>query len=245
MRVERLSALLRDHPDQELVAHIVRGFTHGFDLGFKGALRDPETRPRNLASSRVHRDKLADTIRREVERGHTVGPFSSPPFAITHCSPIGAEPKPDGTVRIIFDLSSPRGSAVNEHISKEEYSCSYANFDDAVRIVTDLGRGASMGKLDIRHAFRLCPVRRELWPLLCYWWEGGYYVDTVLPFGGRSSPALFNDFADVLAWIFGVVGGFHRSSIIWMIISVLGIPRNPAVPTSTWLLLSVNFWGYR
>ena len=205
--VSHLAFALRGHPDRQLVAYLLRGFTHGFDLGFRGVFTEPDSRPRNLASARPHRELLDAAIRTEVERGHTAGPFSVPPFSITHCSPIGAVPKPDGSIRVIFDLSSPRGNAVNEHISQEEYSCSYASLDEAVRLVASHGVGAFMGKLDIRHAFRLCPVRRELWPLLCFQWEGGFYVDMVLPFGGRSSPAIFNDFADALAWIFMFFGG--------------------------------------
>ena len=68
-------------------------------------------------------------------------------------------------------------------------------------MVKQQGIGAYMAKVDIRHAFRLCPVRVSDWPLLCYVWKGKYYVDTRLPFGGRSSPAIFNTFADVLNWI--------------------------------------------
>ena len=38
--------------------------------------------------------------------------------------------------------------------------------------------------------------------MLCYRWDGGYFVDTRLPFGGRSSPYIFNTLADALCWIF-------------------------------------------
>ena len=37
--------------------------------------------------------------------------------------------------------------------------------------------------------------------LLCFQWENMYFVDTHLPFGCRTSPAIFNTFADALAWI--------------------------------------------
>ena len=215
IRVGNLVWALQGHPDRELVSYLLRGFHHGFDLGVKGVIPVFDTRPKNLKSASEHKDLLGEAIRTEVARGHTAGPFSAPPFSHTHCSPIGAVPKPDGSVRIIFDLSSPRGSSVNERISQDEYSCNYCNFDEAVGLVFRCGRGAFMGKLDVRHAFRLCPVRRELWPLLCFQWEGGFYVDMVLPFGGRSSPAT-NDFADALAWIFAHAGGVAALFIILM-----------------------------
>lgn len=68
-------------------------------------------------------------------------------------------------------------------------------------MVKDLGRGCFMAKIDIKHAFRLCPVHPDDWPLLGYKWLGKYFFDVRLPFGSRSSPFIFNTFADSLAWI--------------------------------------------
>ena len=121
-------------------------------------------------------------------------------------------PKPDGSTRLILDLSSPRGSSINDGIPKEPFSVKYAKFDDAVAMVA-LMPHAYMGKIDIRHAFRLCPVHPDDWPLLVYCWDGRYYVDIVLPFGGRSSPFIFNSLADAFMWIattsYKVTGALH------------------------------------
>ena len=135
-----------------------------------------------------------------------------PPLTPFHCSPLGAVPKKDGTFRIILDLSSPRRQSVNEGISKERFSVRYSSFDDAVSLVRSLGASTFMAKLDIKHAFRLCPVRPDQWSLLVYCWEDQYFVDTRLPFGSRSSPFIFIAFADLLLWILVTVGGI--SSII-------------------------------
>ena len=124
-----------------------------------------------------------------------------------HCSPLGAVPKKDGSYRLILDLSSPRGCSVNEGISREQYSVRYSSFDDAVDMVRQLGPSSYMAKLDIKHAFRLCPVRSSQWGLLGYCWQGQFFLDTRLPFGSRSSPFLFNNFADLLLWILVAVGG--------------------------------------
>jgi len=58
-----------------------------------------------------------------------------------------------------------------------------------------------MGKLDLKNAFRIMPVCREDWHLLAIHWEGRWYLDNFLPFGLRSSPALFNQLAEALVWI--------------------------------------------
>ena len=87
-------------------------------------------------------------------------------------------------------------------------------------MVKSLGRSAPITKLDIKHAFRLCPVRPADWHLLSIkhafrlcpvrpadWhllgtsWEGLYFMELKLPFELRSSVYIFNSFADALEWI--------------------------------------------
>ena len=55
---------------------------------------------------------------------------------------------------------------MNEGIPREEFSVRYSSFDEAVVLVRSFGKGAFMAKLDIKHAFRLCPVRVDQWSLL-------------------------------------------------------------------------------
>ena len=58
-----------------------------------------------------------------------------------------------------------------------------------------------MAKLDIKSAFRLCPVRPEDWHLLGFSFCDLYFVDLCLPFGLRSSVNRFTRLADTLIWI--------------------------------------------
>ena len=168
IKVDVLEKYLEKYPCQGTREYLVSGFRYGFDIGFRGSFDDPNSRPRNLLSARKNVDQVTEAIAKELSRGHTSGPFPYPPFPHTHCSPIGFAPKPDGSVRLILDLSSPRGQSVNDGISKEEFTCKYSKFDDAVSIILHLGKGAWMGKIDIKHAFRICPVDPEQWPLLCF-----------------------------------------------------------------------------
>ena len=206
INVEVLERYLSEFPCPGTREYLVNGFRHGFDIGFRGNFSDPNARPRNLKSARDNFAKVTEAVVKELNRGHTSGPFPFPPFPHTHCSPIGAAPKPDGSARLILDLSSPRGESVNDGISREEFRCKYSKFDDAVSIVLHLGQGAVLGKIDIKHAFRICPVDPEQWHLLCFRWLDQFFTDTRLPFGSRSSPFIFNTFAMALAWIVLNVG---------------------------------------
>ena len=205
VNIDLLTALLRGHPDQSLVSFLIHGFSYGFSIGYNGPLT--EGQERNLLSARNNPLAVGEAIRKELSRGHTSGPFDSHPLAHFHCSPLGAVPKKDGSHRIILDLSSPRGSAINEGILPECYTVKYSSFDDAAALVARLGSSSYMSKLDIKHAFRLCPVQPSDWSYLGFCWERRYYFDTRLPFGSRSSPFIFNQFAEALMWILVTVYG--------------------------------------
>lgn len=207
INIEVLGQLLHHHPDQETVSYVLSGFRHGFDIGYVGVASN--TRPRNLLSADQNPMAVTEAIARELVRGHTSGPFLEPPFEQFHCSPLGAVPKKDGTHRIILDLSSPKGDSINDGISPTAYSVHYSSFDDAVSMVRSVGTSAFLAKLDIKHAFRLCPVRPDQWHLLGFSWNQGFFFDTRLPFGSRSSPFIFNTFADLLWWILVHIGGIQ------------------------------------
>ena len=127
----RLSA---PRPDRRaLVSYLWSGFTFGFALGYQGPVTP--ARPRNLLSARSRRSAVTAAVALEVSRGHTAGPFVRPPFRLFHCSPLGAAVKSDGSVRLVLDLSSPRGASVNSGISREEFAVRYTSVDAAVAIL--------------------------------------------------------------------------------------------------------------
>ena len=117
--------------------YILHGLVHGFDLGFHGNIN--QQLRNNNKSARVHQLQVTMAIRREVARGHTAGPFDSPPFAQNHISPLGAAPKQDGTCRLVLDLSQPKGESINDHIDKAEFPCTYMHFDQATEMIIRVG----------------------------------------------------------------------------------------------------------
>ena len=201
--------LLLDYPDQDLACRLLKGFTSGFSIGVEGEVGPGSFK--NNASALIRSRAVSAAIARELLAGTLHGPFSSPPFPKWHCSPVTAVDKLDGSVRLILDMSSPKGDALNEYIDKDRFACHYSLFDNAVHMVREVGHGCFLAKLDVKNAFRLCPVKMEEWPLLCFKWSGKFYYYVALPFGSRSSPAIFNAFADVLCWLFQ-----HKGGIKWV-----------------------------
>ena len=227
----------------DIVEFLLDGFSHGFRVGYQGS--PPHGFLRNNLSADSNSDAVSASILKELQRGHTAGPFLTPPFHNLHCSPLGSAPKKDGSLRIILDLSSPSGSSVNDGISPEMCHVRYSSFDEAVGMVRAFGTGCYMAKIDIRHAFRLCPVHPDDWPLLGYHWLGKYFVDVCLPFGSRSSPCIFNAFADSLQWIlvtkfalaalthylddfflcaFSLSDGLYKMELVQTVFNLVGVP---------------------
>ena len=84
-------------------------------------------------------------------------------------SPIGLVPKKvKGQFRMIQHLSYPFGNSVNDGIPKDQSSVHYANVDDAVGIIKNLGKGCVMLKTDVRNAFRIIPVHPQDYKLLVF-----------------------------------------------------------------------------
>ena len=82
--------------------YVLDGLRAGFDIGFLGS--SVATHPKNLRSAKQFEHLLSEAVAKEVQRGHTAGPFPEPPFGTTHVSPIGAVEKDDRTCRLVVDL---------------------------------------------------------------------------------------------------------------------------------------------
>ena len=95
-----------------------------------------------------------------------------------------------------------------------------------------------MAKFDIEHTYRLIPVHPDDHWLLGMQFEDATYVDTVLPFGLRSAPKLFNAVADTLEWICrrrGIQHMLHYLDDFFLI----GAPHSPECIKSMNILRSV------
>ena len=87
---------------------------------------------------------------------------------------------------------------MNDEIEPEICTIRYTSVDVAGKRLLVLGRGSMMAKFDVHGAFRTVPVHpRDRW-LLGMCWEAKTYIDTVLPFGLRSAPVIYNAFEEAL-----------------------------------------------
>ena len=201
VRLSNWRDTLISHPDQQFSAYIFNGLSEGFRIGFDRSV-SLQTTTRNHPSAMVNPHVVQDRIQAEVVLGRVVGPIDRSLCPLVQSSPIGLVPK-KGQIdqwRMIVDLSFPPGHSVNDGISKDLCSLSYASLDDAVDRILALGRRSELVKIDLKEAYRVIPIHPHDIRLLAVSWEGHTYVDRALPFGLRSAPKIFSAFADMVAW---------------------------------------------
>eukprot|EP00794_Sanderia_malayensis_P011472 gene11472-12668_t len=130
------------------------------------------------------------------------GPFTNQPLDNFRTSLIGVVPKKDSSKpRIVTDLSSPKGLSINDFIDDNQSAVSFSSFDTAAQLIASLGRGSQMVKLDVKSAFRLCPVHPADWNLLGFRFLNYFFVDLFLPMGLRSSTKRFTKLSNTIVWI--------------------------------------------
>ena len=146
---------------------------------------------------------ISEALAKETSASRLFGPLNPKDFPFVHTSSLGAVPKKHSINkwRLILDLSHPNGHSVNDGISRSLCSLSYTKVDHTVQKILSSGQGTLLAKIDIENAFRNVPVHTDDRHLLGLVWDGKLYIDTVLPFGLRSAPKIFNAIADGLQWI--------------------------------------------
>ena len=186
--------------DSSLAEYLTSGFENGFSLCSDAPRVNLICK--NLKSAIENPMIVSEKISKEISAGRVAGPFAEPPFENFRTSPIGLVPKKEpGEFRMIHHLSYPPHESVNDYIDPDLCSVQYTKFDAAVKMIQKLGKGALLGKADIRSAFRLIPMSEQDFPLLGFTHEGLYFFDKMLPFGASISCSVFEKFATALQWI--------------------------------------------
>ena len=202
MRLDVWQSYLSSHPDKNFVEYLLRGIKDGFRIGFRAAAVQLKSRKANMLSVFDHPQVVTEYIKEEVQ-ANTMHRVENALAKNVHCSPFGVIPKKNkpNKWRLILDLSSPDGQSVNDGIDKDLASLTYISVDDVVAVIRRAGKGALLGKMDIKQAYRNVPVSAKDRHLLGMQWDGQVFIDGVLPFGLRSAPLIFTAIADALQWV--------------------------------------------
>lgn len=182
---------------------------HSFTEGFHTSLITlPLTthKCRNIQSAAIDTQAIDYLLQSEVDKAFIIGPFAQSPFPVWRVSPIGlVNGKFSNKLRLVYDLSAPHSShipSLNSLIPSKEFSLKYASVDLANQTIIGIVPVTWLSKADISDAFKLLPIKPSLWRWHGIKWRESYYFATKLTFGSKSSPWLFNIFAQALTCIF-------------------------------------------
>jgi hypothetical protein len=183
------------------IQRLLDGIREGMRIGYTGS-REGHIHQDNHPSAAEPQAKavLDAEVLEELQKRRMIGPFDprQPPFPFSRTSPLAVVPKADGGWRTIDDLSFGP-AAINSAIIPELATVAYESFRKALNMVRSLGRRCLLAKIDWKSAFRQIAVHREDWPCLGLLWRGKLFFRVVLPFGIRSAPHIFSEFAAAFA----------------------------------------------
>ena len=183
---------LKSDPDKD---YILQGVSLGFDI-LEGKSPEFSADSVNYKSATVtSRSKAEKQIKQEIRAGNYVPVLSKPQVV----SSIGAIPKNNGSVRLIHDLSRPKGG-VNAFVDNS--SVSYKTVDQATELIK---RGAYLCKVDLKSAYRSIPINPKNYKFMGLSWlfddscKRSFFVDTKLPFGSRKACYIFTRLSNAIA----------------------------------------------
>ena len=201
-------------PDKKLLETICKDIRSGAVIGCKGPFRNP-SRATNAPSALENGEKVTDAIADWVKKGFAFGPVhednvpSSAKF-----SGIMTRPKPSGAVRIIINLSSPKGSSVNEGINPEDFPTKMSSTTIWLRALNKAGKNCFITKCDWSDAYKHVPTCLEDSNLQWFSWLGMCFKELCLVFGGCSSAGIFDRLAKLVLFIVLKRSGFDKDLVV-------------------------------
>jgi len=171
---------------------------NGANIGCKGNFRSASSST-NAPSAYQYGAEVSDAIAAWVDKGFAYGPVTRdqvPPDA--KINGIMVRPKPNGSARIILNLSAPKGNSVNEGIDKDEFPATMSSTEAWLKALYRAGRNCWICKTDWSDAYKHFAVRHEDTDLQWFSWGGKYFKELNLIFGSSSSAGIFDDGAKVI-----------------------------------------------
>jgi hypothetical protein len=177
---------------------VVKYIQDGANIGCKGEARQP-SKSSNAASAYEYGPQVTDAVVEWVQKGYAYGPVDAGEVpAAAKISGIMVRPKPNGSVRVILNLSAPKGRSVNDGIDKEEFPAKMSSTGAWLRVLENAGRGCLIMKIDWAAAYKHICVRLEDLDLQWFCWAGKYFKELCLIFGSASSAGIFDDVAKLV-----------------------------------------------
>jgi len=184
--------------DSARLDRVILRLQDGANIGCTGPYRDA-TVSTNAASAYQYGPEVSDAIAAWVDKGFAYGPVDRD--KVPHNAKINGimvRPKPNGSARIILNLSAPKGSSVNEGIDSAEFPATMSSTEAWLKVLHKAGRNCWICKTDWSDAYKHFAVREQDTDLQWFAWGGKFFKELALIFGGSSSAGIFDDGAKLI-----------------------------------------------
>jgi hypothetical protein len=123
---------------------VCRDLENGADIGCRGDARSP-TVSSNASSAYDCGAEVTDAVAGWVEDGIAAGPFD-PALRPSNAKVNGVmcRIKPNGTARIILNMSAPKGKSVNDGINADDFPTSMSSTSKWIEVLDRAGKNATM-----------------------------------------------------------------------------------------------------
>ena len=209
----RKAALDADFPDKALLNQIYLDIKLGAQIGCKGVFRNP-SKASNAPSATLNGYRVADSIAEWVSKGFAYGPVDPADVPVSaKFAGLMTREKPNGAVRVILNLSAPKGSSVNDGIDTADFPTTMSSTTQWLRALNKAGKGCYMCKVDWSSAYKHLKVVPEDSNLQWFSFLGKCFRETSLVFGCASSAGLFDRLAKLVLHIVLTKANFPRDQV--------------------------------
>jgi hypothetical protein len=168
----------------------------------------------NTKGSYQYGREVSDAIAAWVKQGYAYGPVSEDEVPATaKINSILTRPKPNGAVRVILNLSAPKGMSVNDGIDSDEFPAKMSSTEAWLRVLNRAGKNCFICKIDFSDAYKHIAVAQRDTDLQWFEWGGRFFKELCLIFGAASSAGIFDATAKVILKVVCVAANFPRSMV--------------------------------
>ena len=199
--------------DVETLNKVFLDLSTGANIGCRGPFRSAG-KATNAPSAFDHGYQVSDAIADWCSKKFAFGPVPDKEVPEgAKFSGIMSRAKPNGSVRVILNLSSPAGRSVNDGIDSDEFPATMSSTSKWLDALWAAGRNCWIAKSDWSDAYKHISVRPADLDLQWFRWLGMNFAELCLIFGCSSSAGIFDRTAKVVLHIVQQRSGLPSSQI--------------------------------
>ena len=207
-----LRSLLIDNnitPDET----VLKDLEFGASIGCTGDARLPSYSS-NSKSALEFGHQVTDAIADWICKKLAFGPISKEKVPKNaKISGIMCRQKPNGSARVILNLSAPKGSSVNDGINSDDFPTVMSSTEKWLKVLNKAGHRCQIVKIDWSDAYKHIAVCPEDIELQFFFWLGMYFAELCLIFGASSSAGIYDRLAKLILSLVLAISKFPKDMV--------------------------------